>query len=334
MFVAAKRKYYTKTKMAMKRKLFLMLILGLLSGRLCAQSDFDFTQRWFNESLYNPAAVGNSFSTGFFLHSRLQWIGIDRAPVTVAGAFDYFSQSARSGIGATIAADYIGIRENYHFRLAYSYFLDLGSAGILSMGLSAGLYIRSWTIKPDYLEDISDPILIYNGEKKYTPDFDFGIEYKGPFKLGATIRHIGAEGLSDDPYAPGIHLWSYLSSRFNLNSSVSIEPLGAFTWRTKNYNRERTNIYRYEAGFLLYFYKTKNYTTFNDRFWIGGVYRTDHNIAIMAGINITPQLRLGYSFDHGFGDVATVANFGTHEVFIAYQFNRKFYKDICCPVYW
>jgi len=298
------------------------MIIGLLSGTAQAQSDFDLTQRWFNELLYNPAAAGNSFSTGFFLHSRAQWIGIDHAPVTLSGAFDYYNQDLRSGIGLTVAADYIGVRENYHLRGAYAYFLELGSSGTLSIGLSAGISIRQWHIQPNHLEDVNDQVLIYNERKEYTPDFDFGLEYQGWFKLGLAVRHIGAAGMSTGHYPPDLNVWSYLSSRINLSSSVSIEPLASFTWRT--------NISRIEGGFLLYFFKTKNYTTYNDRFWIGGTYRTDHNIALMSGINLTPELRLGYSFDYGFGKVTTIAGAGTHEIFIAWQFNRKFYKELCC----
>ena len=310
----------------MKQKLFIAIIVGLFSGTMYAQSDFDFTQRWFNESLYNPAAVGNSFSTGFFLHSRAQWVGLDRAPVTLAGAFDHFSQDLRSGFGFTMVADYIGVRQNYHIRAAYAYLIDLGATGILSMGLSGGLFMREWRINPDYLDDISDPVPpLYNDAKEYTPDFDFGIEYKGPFKFGVTIRHIAASYLSTGDYPPELNVWSYLSSRFNLSNSVSIEPLAAFTWRP--------NMYRIEGGCLLYFFKTKNFHTYNDRFWVGGTYRSGNNMSLMVGVNITPELRLGYSFDYGFGDVARISHLGTHEIFIAWQFNRKFYKDICCPAF-
>jgi type IX secretion system PorP/SprF family membrane protein len=306
----------------MKHKLLLRIIVGLVSGTMYAQSDFDFTQRWFNQSLYNPAATGNSFSTGLFLHSRLQWIGLNRAPVTIAGAFDYYNQNIHSGIGASIAADYIGVRQNYHFRAAYAYFLEVGKSGTLSMGLSAGLFIRGWHVKPEYMEDHGDLVVIYNEKKEYTPDFDFGVEYQGLFKAGIAIRHIGAAGLSNALYPPDFNIWSYVSSRFDLseaNIPVGIEPLAAFTWRA--------NISRFEGGFLLYFLKFESRNTFSDIFWVGATYRTDHNIAVMGGINLTPELRIGYSFDYGFGKVASIANFGTHEIFIAWQFNRQTYKE-------
>jgi type IX secretion system PorP/SprF family membrane protein len=309
----------------MRHKLLLFIFTGTWAVAANAQSDFDFTQRWFNESLYNPAAVGNSFSTGYFFHTRSQWLGLEKAPVTIAGSFDTYNQSLRSGIGASLTADYIGVYQNYNFRAAYSYYLQLGSRGMISFGLSAGVFVREVAFNSSQLDNPSDPILAYTQEKEYAPDFDFGVEYKGAFKFGVTVRHLGAQSIAQNRYSQPLNVWSYISSRFNISGAVSVEPLLSFTWRQ--------SIYRVEGGALLYFFKTKNLHTYNDRFWIGGVYRTNHNIAVMAGMNVTSQLRIGYSFDYGLSNVATIATFGTHEIFVAYQFNRKFYKDVCCPAF-
>jgi hypothetical protein len=51
----------------------------------------------------------------------------------------------------------------------------------------------------------------------------------------------------------------------------------------------------------------------------------------MAGINLTPEVRIGYSFDYGFAKIYNIVGAGSHEVFLAWQFNRKFYKELCCP---
>jgi type IX secretion system PorP/SprF family membrane protein len=309
----------------MQQKFFLSTLSLLLSAALHAQSDFDFTQRWFNESLYNPAAVGNSFSTGYFFHTRSQWVGTTKAPITLAGSFDSFSQSLHSGFGATLAADYIGVYQTYNFRLAYAYYLEVSSSALLSLGLSAGVFARHLSVYPSQLDNANDPILAYNQTKEYAPDFDFGIEYKGAFKWGFTVRHLASHALSDNRHPQSINVWTYLSSRFNVSRSLSLEPMASFTWRD--------DIYRVEGGLMLYFFKTKNIRTYNDRFWLGAVYRSDHNIALMAGMNVTSKLRLGYSFDYGVGDVATLSAYGTHELFIAFQFDRKLYKDRCCPAY-
>ncbi|MDR2362084.1 MAG: PorP/SprF family type IX secretion system membrane protein [Prevotellaceae bacterium] len=307
----------------MKQKLFILVIAGLSSANAYAQSDFDFSQRWFNESLYNPAAVGNSLSTGFFLHTRSQWLGLDGAPITLAGAFDYFNQPLHSGFGATVAADYIGVYQTYNFRLAYAYYMQFASGAMMSFGLSAGVLARHTDINAAQLDEPGDPVVDYNRDKEYTPDFDFGLEYKGAFKFGVTVRHIGVRAMADSRYAPSVNIWAYLSSRFNITRSMSVEPIASFTYRR--------DIYRAEAGALLYFFKTRNLHTYNDRFWIGAVYRSDHNIALLAGMNLTSRIRIGYSFDYGVDDVVNIATYGTHELFFAYQFNRQFYKDVCCP---
>jgi hypothetical protein len=118
-----------------------------------------------------------------------------------------------------------------------------------------------------------------------------------------------------------INTWSYASSRFNLSSSLSIEPIVSYTWRS--------NISRAEGGVLFYVFKSEGIDTYNDRFWIGGVYSSNHTFALMLGMSITSHLRIGYSVDYGLGTVSGISGFGTHEIFLAYHLNRRFYKDVC-----
>jgi type IX secretion system PorP/SprF family membrane protein len=308
----------------MKTKLLILPVLVVLTKVAAvpglAQSDFDFTQRWFNESLYNPAAVGNNLSTGTFLHSRTQWVGVDKAPKTVAASFDHYSARARSGFGLTLAADDIGISRTYNLRLAYAYYLHFHDKSMLSLGVSAGVLAKNIALGSAKMDDPNDPIAAVGDISEYAPDFDLGLEYKGPLKAGLTVRHIGLMHT--------INVWSYVSSRFNLNPSMSIEPMASFTWRPDIYG-EKAGIYRAEGGLLFYLLKTKSDNTYNDRFWLGAAYRSSHNLALMLGMSITPHLRLGYSVDYGLGAVVGITGFGTHEIFLAYHLNRQFYKDVC-----
>ena len=78
------------------KRLLSYSIFVLIASAVSAQNDFDLTQRWFNETLYNPASAGNNFSTGVFLHTRQQWVGISGAPTTVAGTFDTYVETLSS----------------------------------------------------------------------------------------------------------------------------------------------------------------------------------------------------------------------------------------------
>jgi type IX secretion system PorP/SprF family membrane protein len=290
-----------------------------------AQSDFDLTQRWFNETLYNPASAGNNFSTGVFLHTRQQWIGFAGAPSIHAGTVDTYIEDLRSGIGLTFAAERRGSVSSYGTRLAYAFYIPVGEKAVLSLGLSGGVLARSRKVSAGGSEDPDDPSWIYGNVSDFSPDFDFGFEFKGPFKLGASIRHLAAQPPKYNLPKHSINIWTYFSSRFNLSESLSLEPLLSVLYNESSY--------RGEVGALLYFFKTERRNSYSDRFWTGALYRTGNSFAVLAGVNLTPKIRLGYSFDYALGDLSHIAKGGTHELFLSFYFNRIFYKDEACPAY-
>lgn len=302
----------------------LSFILLLLAGPLCAQSDFDLTQRWFNEALYNPAATGNSFTTGVFLHARTQWVGLEGAPTTQAVSFDTYVDHINSAFGVAVTGDQIGFTSTYNGRLAYAYYFAVTRKSLLSFGLSASLLNRTMNANGALVNDLDDQELYFGNASEYSPDFDFGLEYKGPVKIGAAIRHIAP--LSSSKHFPALsrNIWVYASSRLNL-STISVEPTASYMYRDK--------ISRYEAGALFYFLKTNRALDYNDRFWLGAMARFHGQFALLAGASVSKKMRIGYSFDYGTGDLALISKFGTHEIFVAWQFNRIFYKEKLCPAY-
>lgn len=304
---------------------FLIAAFFINTCILNAQNDFDLSQRWFNEALYNPAAVGNSFSTGVFLHGKQNWLGMEGAPTTIAGSFDTYVDDLRSGFGITVAADKIGSISSYNTRLVYAFYIPIGEKSVLSLGLSGGILYRSRKVSGSGAENPNDPAWAYGNVTQSSPDFDFGFEFKGPFKLGASVRHIGSQPPKYNLPKHSINIWGYASSRFNVSESLSLEPLASVLYNESNY--------RLEFGALMYFFRTERRDTYNDRFWIGATYRTNNNFSVLAGINISPKIRLGYSFDYAFGELSSLAKGGSHELFLSFYLNRIFYKDETCPAY-
>jgi type IX secretion system PorP/SprF family membrane protein len=300
----------------------LFLLCALVGRTLHAQSDYDLTQRWFNEAIYNPGAVGNSLTTGAFLHARAQWVGTDGAPITQVAAFDTYVEQLNSGFGVVLLHDQIGYLNTYNLKASYAYYIPIDDHSSLSLGLSAGWLNRNRNITDDMAEESPDPILVRARASQHDPEFDFGFEYKGAFKLGASVRHLGLYAASDFA-APPLTVWAYASSRFKLSNIVSIEPCVSYNYRT--------DIHYFEAGALFYFLHNSSLASYHDKLWIGGMYRLQRQVAVLFGVHITPRIRLGYSFDYGFGDLAAISDKGTHEIFFAWQFNRIFYKDVCCP---
>ncbi|MDR2564034.1 MAG: PorP/SprF family type IX secretion system membrane protein [Prevotellaceae bacterium] len=310
----------------MSKCVAIILAILFLPFTAKAQSDFDFTQRWFNESLYNPAATGNSFGTDIFLHGRAQWIGLEGAPTTEAVYVNAYFEGLRSGFGLGLTGDQIGFTHTYSCRAAYAYFVPTGKASYISFGLSASIVSRNRNAYGALVDELDDPDLFYGNSSHLTPDFDFGVEYKGPIKIGASIRHLGTIP-STDFLGYAYNVWTYASMRINVARGMSLEPVVSFMYREK--------ISRYEAGAILRFYQLdrKSGYDYKDRWWIGAISRFHGQFTIMAGMEITKNIRAGYSFDYGASDLARISEKGSHEIFVALSFNRLFQKKELCPAF-
>jgi type IX secretion system PorP/SprF family membrane protein len=291
-----------------------------------SQSDFDLSQRWFNESIYNPGATGNSFSTGVFFHSRAQWTGFEGAPLTNAVTADTYIDEIHSGFGLAAYTDKIGYLSSWSAKFSYAYYIPIGDKLSLALGLSGYLQNRNIHISPDMYEQDFDPALIYSKINEYNPNFDFGFEFIGPLKIGASVRHLLKYEMANSIFkSHSMNFWTYASSRFNIVNGVSLEPSVSYMYYD--------NIGRLEGGAIIYFFKTIKKTIYNDKFWIGGMYRLNKQFVVLAGVNLTTKIRLGYSFDYGTGSLATISKMGTHELFLSWYFNRIFYKERVCPAY-
>jgi type IX secretion system PorP/SprF family membrane protein len=300
--------------------LILSVVVICIRGTVKSQSDFDLSQRWFNESIYNPGATGNSFSTGVFFHSRAQWAGLDGAPITNALTVDTYAEPISSAFGLSVYTDKIGYINSWSAKLSYAYFIFITENTSIALGLSAYLRNMNSRISPNMLNQSNDPTINYSKVNEYSPDFDFGLEFKGPLKIGASIRHLMKyEPINSFFPNHSINVWTYASSRFNISHGISLEPTVSYMYRD--------NVHRVEGGAIIYFLKNVSNFVYNDRFWIGGMYSLNKQFAVLAGVNLNKKVRLGYSFDYGTGDIATISKLGTHELFLSWHFNRIFYKE-------
>jgi hypothetical protein len=78
---------------------------------------------------------------------------------------------------------------------------------------------------------------------------------------------------------------------------------------------------------------TKNNLMINNRFWVGAGYRLQDAVIVTAGLEIMPNLKLGYSYDYTTSDIRTYSS-GTHEVMLGYCFRpnkpikRMFHRNV------
>jgi hypothetical protein len=71
----------------------------------------------------------------------------------------------------------------------------------------------------------------------------------------------------------------------------------------------------------------------NNKFWIGAGYRVQDAFVLMAGLEIIPNLKLGYSYDLTTSQIGNYSS-GTHEIALGYCFNpvkavkRQFHRNV------
>ena len=70
-----------------------------------------------------------------------------------------------------------------------------------------------------------------------------------------------------------------------------------------------------------------------NKFWLGASYRLQDAIVILAGLEVTQNLKVGYAYDLTTSDIKSYSS-GTHEVMINYCFRvkpnvvRQFHKNV------
>jgi type IX secretion system PorP/SprF family membrane protein len=130
----------------MKKKLGIFLFLTFISGAVFSQFDARFSQYMFNNTAYNPAAVGESGMIDLALQHRLNWVGIPNAGNTTALSLNspLKMENSLHGLGLSVTMDEFGFLINQSFHVQYAYKKRLGE-GVLSLGLQAGFVSVTFT---------------------------------------------------------------------------------------------------------------------------------------------------------------------------------------------
>ena len=72
---------------------------------------------------------------------------------------------------------------------------------------------------------------------------------------------------------------------------------------------------------------------FHDKYWVGPMFRSGDALGVLAGLNITDQFALGYSFDWSYTNTTFKYNGGSHELMLRYDFIFKEKGRIKSPRY-
>jgi type IX secretion system PorP/SprF family membrane protein len=296
----------------MKKLLLSAILVISLSATSFAQQDPQFSQNMFNKLYTNPAYAGSNDGICGTLIYRDQWSGFEGNPSTGLFSIDAPINFLHGGLGLTIlATDELGFESTFGAKLAYAFRFNIGQ-GNLAIGADIGLLQKS--LDGDWKYDrgpsnIDDPLVPTSGVSGNTyTDLGAGIYYNSDkLYVGASMAHLLESEIDYGDFTTTMarHIYASAGYRFEFSPALSLTP----SFHLKNV-ADQTQL---DINANLHI---------NNRFWIGGSYRLEDAIVLMAGLNITPNLRLGYSYDMTTSDLKDYSN-GSHEIMLGYCYKIK-----------
>jgi len=292
--------------------LFSTVLASLLLSDVRAQQNVQFSQYMYNTLSVNPAYEGSRGVMNASVLGRFQWVGIDGAPTTQTFYVHTPLPKEKMGVGLSVTNDKIGPINNTYICGSYSYTIKLNEKGSkFSFGASAGgnlLSLSSSKLKTPEGTGEADPLMM-NNVSSFKPNFGVGAYYHND-KIYTGIstpkileNKIQKDNNNNDSKETRHYYWIF-GGIFNLNDHWKIKPT-TMVKLTKN-SPVSVDV---TANFL-----------YADQLWLGISHRIGDSFSGLIGYRINDQLQMGYAYDQTISKLATNNNFGSHEIYLSYDF--------------
>lgn len=279
---------------------------------LTAQSDVQLSQQMFSKINTNPATTGISNYAHVFLFARQQWVGVENAPSTQMLNIQSYIEDIKSGLGFTITNDAFALTNTINAKFAYAYHVQTSRSGYFSMGLNIGVLYKRYNGSEIIFDNDGETQNYLVNEGRVRMDFDLGIAYTSKqFSTGLSATHISNYIYTDDIFTIPMHFYYFAEYNFIVNKNFSLlSHLDAMC-----------PIDVVES--FDYFLASANLTgTLYNKFWVGFAYRLTNVGVVLAGINLGPDFKIGYSYDFSLG-TNKVSSKGSHEIMLTYRMKIK-----------
>ncbi len=306
-------------------KLVTTLILVLTALVAYSQQDAMFTHYMFNTQAVNPAYAGSRDALTITGLHRSQWVGFDGAPVTQTLTAHSPIYLKNAGIGLSVINDKLGFVNSTAIFLDFSYRVRIAGKGWLAFGLKGGTNYRKTDFTEMKLDNPADPDFEYDVHSGWLPNIGAGLYYYADkFYAGISSPKFiendfetSVNQLNSDFSGERKHYYVIAGYLADLNSDWKLKPT-TFVKITQNapvsFDLSAQAIYR-------------------EKLWVGAMFRSGDAAGILAGVFITPQFSMGYSFDWSYANRTFAYNFGSHEVMLRYDFDFLEKKQFVSPRY-
>ena len=282
-----------------------------------AQADISMSTHWNNRATYNPAFIARPDYLYLYANTRNQWIGVDGAPLVFnIQASEYFD-IIRSAFGLSFVSDKIGVTQAVNPMVTYAFRIAKKKKWEFSMGLSAGVFVRTLNGSLFEPDDVNDPSLSYAYEKTTEPDLNVGFEFQNThFIYGISSTHLFSIVKSETSFLNANHRYAYAIYK-NDNPKFISYSMGMQVVNRYDLTILEGNLscrLKHQARLINVSPLIKGPQESLD---FGITYRSSRQVSLLAGIMITPYLRIGYAYDQSL--FYSYSQNQTHEIMIEYR---------------
>jgi len=297
----------------MKLSLYITIIIVALIGTTdgFSQQDPQYTHYNYNTMTVNSAYTGSRGNLAIISLYRNQWVGVEGAPKTLTFGIDS-PIGKYDGAGLSIVQDEIGPSSETYIDGNYAHQLVVNRKGDkLALGLKAGVRFLSIDWSKGLYRDEGDVFLNENVNGKLLPSIGAGVfYYTRNAYIGLSTPNILTnthyDEIQEAESVERVHLFLIGGYVFDLNPFLKFKP---------------SFFVKHVAGAPLSADVSANFLM-NEKLTLGVNYRWDDSVSALFGLQITPQLNMGYAYDFSTTQL-TAYNSGTHEIFLRFMLKSR-----------
>lgn len=337
------------------KKFFINVVLMAMVCTVTAQQKPHYTQYILNQYIVNPALTGIENYVDIKASHRLQWVGLQDAPVTTyftmhgpigktdykttATSFnvpgenprgknywqEYVASKPHHGWGVQVINDRTGPLNNFSAMGTYAYHVGLSARTNLAAGI--GLGISNISLNADKLQfnQTVDPAVYSSGlTNNLRFDMSAGVYlYSADYFVGLSAQQIVPSKID---FSNNIvkklegksvpHIFATAGYRFLVGDNFNLLPSVMVKY-------VQPTPVQLEANVKLQYL---------DLMWVGASYRHEDGVAAMVGLNVSNTFNVGYSYDYTTSRLNNYTK-GTHEIVIGFTIGNKF-GDTCPRNVW
>lgn len=282
------------------------------------QQQATYAQYMFNGLAINPAYAGSQEALSVNILTRFQSIGLPGAPNTQTLAIHSPIAGKRVAVGFMVVNDHIGVITQTGLNGIYAYRLPMGKGGTISFGLQLGMsaYRANYTALDIYQNDA----LFSSDIRENRLNVGAGIYVSKPlWYFGVSMPH-----MMNNVFDRGQNFAT-------IYQNVPIIVTGGYVFTITPIFKVKPNfLFKAVDGAPVEWDLNANFL-FDDVLWVGVSYKFINTIALITQMQLSDQLRFGYSYSIATGPLKQ-AELGSHELMLQYNFLfRK--KGVVTPRY-